>query len=76
MGNFDRSEHRIRGRIHLSSITDSYKKTIVLKKEKAPHQKWQSLVDPSMPNSIDLRGKFKRERLSHGSERTIALKIK
>ena len=35
MGNFDGSADWIRGRIHLSIITDNYKKKIKLEKEKS-----------------------------------------
>ena len=65
MGNFDGTADWIRGRIHLSIITDSYKKKIKLEKEKFIKEALKTKIDPTVTLGILRRHK-----------RTMALKIK
>ena len=61
MGNFDGTADWIRGRIHLSSITDIYKKKITIEKEA-----FKTAIAPTVALGI----------ASRRQKRTMALKIK
>ena len=65
MGNFAGSADWIRGRIHLSIITDNYKKKIKLEKEIFNKKALKTKIDPAVTLGIPRRHK-----------RTMALKIK
>ena len=65
MGNFDGSADWIRGRIHLSSITDKYKKKIKIEKENCVKEAFKTAIAPTVAFGIPRRHK-----------RTMALKIK
>jgi len=68
MGNFDGNADWIRGRIHLSIITDNYKKEIELEKEKLENIKkaMETAIAPTVALGIAPRRQ----------KRTVALKIK
>ena len=68
MGNFDGSADWIRGRIHLSIITDNYKKKIDLEKEKFESVKkaMETAIAPTVALGI----------ASRRQKRTMAPKIK
>ena len=65
MGNFDGSADWIRGRIHLSSITDKYKKKIKIEKENPVQEAIKTAIVPTVALGNPRRHK-----------RTMALKIK
>ena len=65
MGNFDGTADWIRGRIHLSIITDNYKKKIEFEEEKFIKKALKTTIDPTVALGIPQRRK-----------RTMALKIK
>ena len=65
MGNFDGTADWIRGRIHLTIITDNYKKTIKFEEEEFVKKALKTTIDPTVAVGIPRRHK-----------RTMALKIK
>ena len=66
MGNFDGSADWIRGRIHLSSITDKYKKKIKIEEEDFVKEAFKTAIAPTVALGI----------ASRRQKRTMALKIK
>ena len=67
MGNFDGTADWIRGRIHLSIITDNYKKKIKLQEEKSIKEALKTTIAPT---AVALGIASRRQK------RTMALKIK
>ena len=62
MGNFDGTADWIRGRIHLSSVTDIYKKKIKIENENFVKKAFKTAIAPTVA--------------SRRQKRTMALKIK
>ena len=73
MGNFDGNADWIRGRIHLSIITDNYKKKIKLEKEKSENIK--KAMETAIAPTVAL-GIASQTKKPHRQKRTMALKIK